>query len=146
MRKVLLNQMEQEMTCMMNEFISEMKSLESPEKKWCSGVPSEKMKKKKLHIGPLPHKEFTNRNSLLTELLEIDHIQTIYHVFIAILILLFINTVIEDLVDKGRIDLDFELIQWNFGNFRTVLITWVCGFHAILVTFILSATVCLSRK
>jgi hypothetical protein len=35
------------------------------------------------------------------------------------------NTMVEDIVDKGRIDLEFTLILWAFGNLQTVLITWV---------------------
>ncbi|EFX89584.1 hypothetical protein DAPPUDRAFT_40502 [Daphnia pulex] len=85
----------------------------------------EEKKRKKLPCGSLPEKEFVVRNSLLTDLFEINHIQTIYHIFIAILILLFMNTMVEDIVDKGRIDLEFTLILWAFGNLQTVLITWL---------------------
>lgn len=82
-------------------------------------------KKKESANGKLPEKEFVARNSLLTDLFEISHIQTIYHIFIAILLLLFMSTIIEDVVDKGRFDLDFSLISWAFGNMQAVLMTWV---------------------
>ena len=36
------------------------------------------------------------------ELLEISHIRTIYHIFVAILIVFTLNTVVYDIVDKGR--------------------------------------------
>lgn len=85
----------------------------------------EPTKKKKSTNGSLPEKEFVARNSLLTDLFEISHIQTIYHIFIAILLLLFMNTIIEDVVDRGRFDLDFSLISWAFGNMQAVLMTWV---------------------
>jgi hypothetical protein len=52
-------------------------------------------------IGGLPEKQFLARNSLLTDLFRIKHIRTIYHIFIAMLIILFLNTVIYDLVDTG---------------------------------------------
>jgi len=42
------------------------------------------------------------RNSLLTDLFEIKHFQTIYNVFIVILIILFINTAVYDLVVVGK--------------------------------------------
>lgn len=52
--------------------------------------------------GKLPEKEFMARNSLLTDLFEVKHIKTIYHIFIVILIILFLNTVVHDFVDTGR--------------------------------------------
>lgn len=102
----------------------------------------EERKKRKLPCGSLPEKEFIARHSLLTDLFEINHIQTIYHIFIAILILLFMNTVVEDIFDKGRIDLEFALILWAFGDFQTVLVTWVSsirhmGFYFYRIQFLL---------
>ncbi|KAJ4445354.1 hypothetical protein ANN_07159 [Periplaneta americana] len=52
--------------------------------------------------GVLPEKQFMARNSLLTDLFEIKHIQTIYNIFIVILIILFINTAVYDLVIAGN--------------------------------------------
>ena len=119
--------MDDQLTSMMEEFIAEVESIKVPKKyRTFLGDPSPGVvKKKRLPCGALPGKEFSPRNSLLTDLFEISHIQTIYHIFIAILILLFMNTVIVDIIDKGRIDLDFELIQWNFGGLSTVCVTWV---------------------
>ena len=129
LRRSLLSQMEQEMTCMMDEFITEVESVEIPSKfKLFLSDLMESGKRGKRALSPdgsLPQKEFIPRNSLLTDLFEISHMQTIYNIFIAILLLLFINTVTDDLVDRGTISFDFQLIQWAFGNFRTVLLTWV---------------------
>ena len=36
------------------------------------------------------------------ELLEINHIRTIYHIFVAILIIFTLNTLVYDIVDQGR--------------------------------------------
>lgn len=36
------------------------------------------------------------------ELLEISHIRTIYHIFVAILILFSLNTIVYDLIEHGR--------------------------------------------
>ena len=117
------------MTCMMDEFITEVESVEIPSKfKLFLSDLMESGKRGKRALSPdgsLPQKEFIPRNSLLTDLFEISHMQTIYNIFIAILLLLFINTVTDDLVDRGTISFDFQLIQWAFGNFRTVLLTWV---------------------
>ncbi len=122
--------MDDQLTCLMEEFISEVESVRMPHKYRTflgedSNIQKSK-KKKRLPCGSLPEKEFLPRNSLLTDLFEINHIQTIYHIFIAILILLFFNTVVEDIVDRGVIDLDFQLIQWAFGGLSTAFITWVC--------------------
>jgi sterol O-acyltransferase len=53
-------------------------------------------------LGGLAEKEFVPRNSLLTDLCEIKHIQTIYNIVIAILLVLFIHTAVYDLVVAGK--------------------------------------------
>ncbi len=119
--------MDQQLSLMMDEYIAGVELVRVPQKyrSFLGNQSGEERKKKKLPCGTLPEKEFVARNSLLTDLFEINHIQTIYHIFIAILILLFMNTVIEDIIDKGRIDIEFTLILWAFGNLQTVLTTWV---------------------
>lgn len=52
--------------------------------------------------GGLAEKEFIPRNSLLTDLYEVKHIQTIYNICIVILLVLFIHTVVYDLVVTGK--------------------------------------------
>lgn len=73
----------------------------------------------------LPDKIFIQRDSLLTELLKINHIQTIYNIFVAVLMLLFLNTVLSDFVDSGKINLDFDMMTYAFGKGQTVLTVWV---------------------
>ncbi|PNF16494.1 Sterol O-acyltransferase 1 [Cryptotermes secundus] len=75
--------------------------------------------------GGLPEKQFMARNSLLTDLCEIKHIRTMYNIFIVILIILFINTAVYDLVVVGRLNLGVDLILWNFQGFTTVLFLWL---------------------
>ncbi|XP_050092331.1 sterol O-acyltransferase 1 [Anopheles aquasalis] len=76
--------------------------------------------------GKLPEKEFVARNSLLTDLFEVKHIKTIYHIFIVILIILFLNTVVHDFVDTGSINLGFRPIVAGFGKFHIALMLWAC--------------------
>ncbi|XP_035794841.1 sterol O-acyltransferase 1-like [Anopheles albimanus] len=76
--------------------------------------------------GKLPEKEFMARNSLLTDLFEVKHIKTIYHIFIVILIILFLNTVVHDFVDTGSINLGFRPIVAGFGKFHIALMLWSC--------------------
>lgn len=59
------------------------------------------IKSKPLKAGELPQKEFHLRNSILTDLLEVKHISTIYHIFVVGMIMLLINTFIHDLVANG---------------------------------------------
>lgn len=40
---------------------------------------------------------------LCSELLEVNHIKTIYNIFVALLILLIFNTVVYDYIDTGRL-------------------------------------------
>lgn len=127
LKNQLISQMDTQLTAMLEEFITKVESVKVPQKykSFIGGFPETTSRKKKTPCGSLPEKEFEARNSLLTDLFEVSHIQTIYHIFIAILILLFMNTMIEDVIDKGQISFDFELIQWAFGNLQTVFFTWV---------------------
>lgn len=58
--------------------------------------------RKRLEGGKLPEKEFMPRNSILTDLIEIKHIRTIYHIFIVMMTMMFLNTFLHDFVDSGR--------------------------------------------
>ncbi|XP_053680549.1 sterol O-acyltransferase 1 [Anopheles nili] len=83
-------------------------------------------RKGSLKDGKLPEKQFIARNSLLTDLFEVKHIKTIYHIFIVILIILFLNTVVHDFVDTGSINLGFRPIMAGFGKFHIALMLWFC--------------------
>ncbi|XP_057293028.1 sterol O-acyltransferase 1-like [Hydractinia symbiolongicarpus] len=69
-------------------------------------------------------KIFVARESLLTELLEINHIQTIYNVFIALLLVFLMNTALYDFLETGRL-IDFSVVSWAFGNFSSVIQNWL---------------------
>lgn len=75
--------------------------------------------------GELPEKDFTPRDSVLSELLDINHIRTVYNIFAAILILFSIQTLTHDLLEKGRVVLDFDLLFYAFGKFPLVLFIWL---------------------
>ena len=124
----MLNEMELNLTQLMNNFISELKLVHVPAeyKVFFNDHTTKKLRKRnKDSQAALPEKEYATRNSLLTDLFEIIHIQTIYHIFIATLIILFLSTVLEDIVQTGSINFDFELIQWALGDFEAVVMTWV---------------------
>jgi len=128
LQKTMLNEMELNLTQLMNNFISELKLVHVPAeyKVFFNDHTTKKLRKRnKDSQAALPEKEYATRNSLLTDLFEIIHIQTIYHIFIATLIILFLSTVLEDIVQTGSINFDFELIQWALGDFEAVVMTWI---------------------
>lgn len=73
----------------------------------------------------LPERVFTKRNSLLTEMFKINHIRTIRNIFTSIMIMLALHVVLDELVNEGKISMNFDLIFWCFGNFQKVLYTWI---------------------
>uniref|UniRef100_H3BA85 O-acyltransferase n=1 Tax=Latimeria chalumnae TaxID=7897 RepID=H3BA85_LATCH len=73
-------------------------------------------------------KVFVEQPSLLDDLLEIDHIRTIYHMFIAMLCVFIISTVAVDFIDEGRLVLEFDLLVYTFGKFPMVVSAWSCMF------------------
>ncbi|XP_020839979.1 sterol O-acyltransferase 1 isoform X1 [Phascolarctos cinereus] len=78
-------------------------------------------------------KLFVVRRSMLDELFEVDHIRTIYHMFIALLILFILSTVVVDYIDEGRLVLEFSLFTYAFGKFSVVICTWWSMFLATLI-------------
>ncbi|GFG29593.1 hypothetical protein Cfor_01050 [Coptotermes formosanus] len=86
-------------------------------------------------LGGLAEKEFVPRNSLLTDLCEIKHIQTIYNIVIAILLVLFIHTAVYDLVVAGKLNLGIDLIQWNFQGLTTSFFIWLLMFTTTVLLF-----------
>ncbi|XP_043087998.1 sterol O-acyltransferase 2 [Puntigrus tetrazona] len=73
-------------------------------------------------------KVFVARCSLLDELFEISHIRTIYHMFIAALLLFIISTLAVDYIDQGRLVLDLDLFYYAFGQLGTVVWAWTLMF------------------
>nr|XP_033772266.1 sterol O-acyltransferase 1 isoform X1 [Geotrypetes seraphini]XP_033772267.1 sterol O-acyltransferase 1 isoform X1 [Geotrypetes seraphini] len=78
-------------------------------------------------------KIFISRRSLLDELFEVNHIRTIYHMFIALLILFIFSTLLVDFIDEGRLVLEFDLLVFAFGKFPIVIATWLCMFLSTLM-------------
>lgn len=98
-----------------------------------SDTDEEVMDKIKLKDGELPVKQFAPRNSTLTDLWEIKHIRTIYHIFLAMLFGLLINTAAYDYLNKGKVRLGLSLIIKGFSKFHLLLFFWMC---IILASFI----------
>uniref|UniRef100_A0A087XMV8 O-acyltransferase n=1 Tax=Poecilia formosa TaxID=48698 RepID=A0A087XMV8_POEFO len=132
----LMRQFESQVHDFMDSLIEESTSLEStPLPAAFSSPLSDKERSKLGHFQP-PHghgKHFVTRRSLLDELFEVNHIRTIYHMFIALLILFILSTFVVDFLDEGRLVLDFDLLVYAFGQFPLVVCTWLCMFLSVLL-------------
>ncbi|KAF7259174.1 hypothetical protein EG68_03632 [Paragonimus skrjabini miyazakii] len=75
----------------------------------------------------LPVKVFRQRDSVLTELFQLSHIRTVYHMFIAVLVLFSVNVICNDILgdhtDFNTAHLHF--FQYAFGGLREVLLFWI---------------------
>ncbi|XP_049948221.1 sterol O-acyltransferase 2-like [Schistocerca serialis cubense] len=71
--------------------------------------------------GSLPQKQFLARESVLTEMLKVRHFRTVYNIFIATLLMLFLQTAVYDFVIEGRVKLGLSLVWWNFSGYHTCL-------------------------
>eukprot|EP00071_Canis_lupus_P033625 XP_022267182.1 sterol O-acyltransferase 2 [Canis lupus familiaris] len=83
--------------------------------------------------SPGKRKIFIIRKSLLDELMEVQHFRTIYHMFIAGLCVFIISTLAIDLIDEGRLMLEFDLLIFSFGQLPLALMTWVPMFLSTLL-------------
>lgn len=81
-----------------NRLTSQMEVVDSTTKTLRKEVKSDDEKSKK----KLPDKVFVPRESYLTCLLEVDHMKSIYHVFVAVLLLLLLNVSANDYFAEGR--------------------------------------------
>ncbi|XP_067361655.1 sterol O-acyltransferase 2 isoform X2 [Channa argus] len=81
-------------------------------------------------------KVFMDRASLLDELFEISHIRTIYHMFIAVLLIFCLSTLAVDFIDQGRLVLEFDLLFFAFGKMGTVTWAWTVMFvYTLLIPY-----------
>ncbi|XP_075772031.1 sterol O-acyltransferase 2 isoform X2 [Pelodiscus sinensis] len=81
-------------------------------------------------------KVFVDRQSLLDELLEVEHFRTIYHMFIAVLCIFILSTIAVDFIDQGSLVLNFDLFIFAFGRLPTALFAWLVMFlHTLLVPY-----------
>uniref|UniRef100_A0AAQ4RS62 Sterol O-acyltransferase 2 n=1 Tax=Gasterosteus aculeatus aculeatus TaxID=481459 RepID=A0AAQ4RS62_GASAC len=72
----------------------------------------------------------------ISELFEINHIRTIYHMFIAILLIFCLSTLAVDFFDQGRLVLEFDLLFFAFGKLGTVTWAWTVMFvYTLLVPY-----------
>nr|XP_020468590.1 sterol O-acyltransferase 1 isoform X2 [Monopterus albus] len=132
----LMLQFDSQVSDLMDSLIEEATSLEpAPVSAGFSPPLSEKERSKLRHFQS-PHgqgKQFVSRRSYLDELFEVNHLRTIYHIFVAVLFVFILNTLVVDSINEGRLVLDFDLLVYTFGQLPLVVCTWVCMFLSALV-------------
>ncbi|CAM9532854.1 unnamed protein product [Lampetra fluviatilis] len=78
-------------------------------------------------------KVFRPRSSLLDEMLLVNHIRTIYHIFLAVLLLMAVASLILDILRHGRLLPDISFVISCFGKLHLVALTWGAMFVATLL-------------
>jgi len=87
-------------------------------------------------------KRFHARRSLLTEMLHSsEHYRTIYNIAVAVLILLFIQIAVTELLEKGEM-VSLDLFLWAFGPVGIVFPSWVALALASLLVVPLVQLIC----
>ncbi|KAE8610488.1 hypothetical protein XENTR_v10012146 [Xenopus tropicalis] len=134
----LKNELMKEVDGHLNEFVNnlieESTVLENTQSFYPGNAEKDSQKARGQRALPEHGKLFVSRRSLLDELFEVNHIRTIYHMFIALLILFILSTLVVDFIDEGRLVLEFDLLVYAFGKFPIVISTWLCMF---LSTFLI---------
>lgn len=83
--------------------------------------------------GILPQKEFKARNSILTDLYEINHFKSLRHCFVAVIIISFMNILICDMLGTGSVSYGLRYLIIGFGNIDYVILMWIIMFAFTLM-------------
>lgn len=136
MKNDLLRQIDSHFNHFVDNLIDESTTLDSSIPPFISASTTKEhavMANRHARAPPEKGKHFMSRRSLLDELFQVNHIRTIYHMFIALLILFIVSTLVMDFIDEGRLVLDFDLLVYAFGRFPIVISTWLCMFLSTLL-------------
>ncbi|KAJ0180450.1 hypothetical protein K1T71_003854 [Dendrolimus kikuchii] len=89
------------------------------------------------YVGRKNGPEFAIRVSPLTELINNSlHIKAIYHIFVAILLMLLFDTVIYDLVEKGKINVGLNAIVKGFCDMGRATRLWLFEFAVVTAFYV----------
>ncbi|XP_027749965.1 sterol O-acyltransferase 1 isoform X1 [Empidonax traillii] len=136
LKPAFMKEVDSHFTEFVNSLVAKSALLDSssPASLFPASCSEKELHKAKNSRAPPEHgKVFTARRSLLDELFEVSHIRTIYHMFIALLIVFILSTLLVDFIDEGRLVLGFDLLVFVFGKFPVVFCTWLCMFSATVV-------------
>nr|AEE61685.1 unknown [Dendroctonus ponderosae] len=99
-------------------------------------VKSDSKTSRQRRVRELPTKKFQVRDSLLTILCENPHIKVVKHIFVAFLIGLFLNTVLQDFFDHGEFRVGFKVIKAGLGKFHWALAVWIALNIAAVLSYL----------
>ncbi|KAK9746954.1 MBOAT, membrane-bound O-acyltransferase family [Popillia japonica] len=91
--------------------------------------------KTKNGTNELQAKVFTERESLLTELLELKHFKILKHIFLAILFGFVATDLVKALAGKSHAHFGLKLIKTGFNNFHYGVVCWLVQFGINLLTY-----------
>ncbi|XP_011500248.1 PREDICTED: sterol O-acyltransferase 1 [Ceratosolen solmsi marchali] len=91
---------------------------------------------KRRQNGKLTDKQFLPRKSFLTDLFEINHIRTIYNIFIVMLLILFLNTAVHDFIETGTTHLGIRTVTLGFGKFSSTIQIWIAMLLSTFATYL----------
>ncbi|GLV36021.1 uncharacterized protein CBL_01785 [Carabus blaptoides fortunei] len=78
---------------------------------------------------------FVARPSLLTELFEVKHIRSIYHMFLAVLIIALVNNIATDVLNGAGVRLGLRYVHIGFGKLGWALGLWACMFCCTVLVY-----------
>uniref|UniRef100_A0A8C9YFJ2 O-acyltransferase n=1 Tax=Sander lucioperca TaxID=283035 RepID=A0A8C9YFJ2_SANLU len=128
----LMHQFDSQVNDFMDSLIEESASLESAPVSAVFSPPLSDKERSKLGCCHLTITSLS-KQFFTVLLFEVNHIRTIYHMFIALLILFILSTLVVDVIDEGRLVLHFDLLVYAFGQFPLVVCTWICMFLSVLL-------------
>ncbi|XP_076316062.1 sterol O-acyltransferase 1-like [Tachypleus tridentatus] len=115
----LLKNIEAQISCTIETTINK---LENHNK---SKVDNVHKKCNRLEKDELPEKRFLLRDSVLTDLWKVTHLSSAYNICLAMMLLLYFNTVLLYIVDTQRLEDDMAIINWAAGERTVVTLLWL---------------------
>ncbi|XP_045685988.1 sterol O-acyltransferase 2 isoform X1 [Phyllostomus hastatus] len=128
----LLEQAQRQLLELLDQAVSEAVQSYPPQGRRLPTIPPDSLSKTQ-EPSLRKRKVFVIRESLLDELMKVQHFRTIYHMFIAGLCVFIISTLAIDFIDEGRLLLEFDLLIFSFGQLPLALMTWVPMFLSTLL-------------
>ncbi|CAB3236466.1 unnamed protein product [Arctia plantaginis] len=88
------------------------------------------------HEKEVTDEEFVERESPLTVLIESSlHLRAIYHIFVVILVVLFCDTLIYDLVERGKLNVGIGMVIYGFGDIGRGFKLWIYELSVALLFY-----------
>ncbi|XP_058809626.1 sterol O-acyltransferase 1 [Phymastichus coffea] len=119
LRQSLVDDIDAQLNSMMSEVIERLQESNPKQNGYHKGASDHKQERKG------GEKQFIPRNSYLTDLFKVNHIRTIYNIFAAMLLVLFLNTVVHDYIQTGTTHVGLRTIKTGFGSVYDIVEIWM---------------------